>query len=440
MKYLSVCSGIEAATVAWHPLGWESIAFSEIEEFPSAVLNHHYPDIPNLGDMTEYKEWNLDLNSIDLLVGGTPCQSFSLAGLRKGLADPRGNLMLVYGALAAHYKPKWIVWENVPGVLSSFSGEEPESELQPGQVWETVETSDFGGFLAMLAELGYGFAYRILDAQYIRVQSHPRAVPQRRRRVFVVGYLGDWRRAAEVLFESESLCRYPAPRRDKGERATGTLAARTSGGGGLGTDFDLAGGIQVEYYDNHAQDSRVTGSHEVGQTVSNKYGTGGGNIPLVAHTLNARGGSGWMDGESETFIPKGYHTTGDGYWKEGGGTLRAREQESHEHLVADTLTSSYYKSGRIQAGNSVGMTNPIINGYRVRRLLPEECERLQGFKTGYTRIPWKNKSAELCPDSLRYKAVGNSMAVNVMSWIGKRIDHIEKSRIPYKVFGDFVYR
>ncbi len=129
--------------MAWHPLGWEAVAYSEIERFPSEVLAHHYPSTPNLGDMTKFKEWNLE-QSIGLLVGGTPCQSFSVAGLRKGLDDPRGNLMLTYLAIADKYKPKWIVWENVPGVLSSNGGK------------------DFGVFLGALGELGYGFAYRFL--------------------------------------------------------------------------------------------------------------------------------------------------------------------------------------------------------------------------------------------------------------------------------------
>ena len=178
MKYGSVCSGIEAATVAWHDLGWEPQWFSEIEKFPSAVLNHHYPDVPNYGDMTEFKEWK-NAKPIDILVGGTPCQSFSVAGLRKGIEDPRGNLMLTYLAMAEQFKPKWVIWENVPGVLSSNRGR------------------DFGTFLASMGDIGYGWAYRILDAQYF-------GVPQRRRRVFVVGCLGDWRSAGEVLFEPES--------------------------------------------------------------------------------------------------------------------------------------------------------------------------------------------------------------------------------------------
>ena len=182
--YGSVCSGIEAATVAWHPLGWKPSFFSEIEKFPRQVLTHHYPETPLHGDFTTIQ--SNDYNPIDLLVGGTPCQAFSVAGLRKGLDDPRGNLTLAFLGLAERLRPKWIVWENVPGVLSIDGGRA------------------FGSFLGGMAQLGYGFAYRVLDAQYF-------GVPQRRRRVFVVGYFGDYRRAAAVLFERECLRRHIAP-------------------------------------------------------------------------------------------------------------------------------------------------------------------------------------------------------------------------------------
>ena len=204
MNYLSVCSGIEAATSAWHELDWKPVGFSEIEAFPSAVLAHHYPTVPNFGDMTKYKDWKIN-GTVELLVGGTPCQSFSVAGLRKGLEDPRGNLALVYCGILDRFKPKWFVWENVPGVLSSGGGR------------------DFGSFLGAVAELGYGFAYRVLDAQYF-------GVAQRRRRVFVVGHLGDWRPAAKVLFESESLRRDNPPSRSKRQEVT----ART----GVGAEID----------------------------------------------------------------------------------------------------------------------------------------------------------------------------------------------------------
>jgi DNA (cytosine-5)-methyltransferase 1 len=180
MRYLSVCSGVEAASVAWHDLGWTPVGFSEIEPFPSAVLAHRFPSVKNYGDMTKYKEWPIEPGTVDVLVGGTPCQSFSVAGLRKGLDDPRGNLMLVYLGLAEHLRVPWLVWENVPGVLSSNGGR------------------DFGTFLGALGELGYRWSFRVLDAQYF-------GVPQRRRRVFVVAHLGDGEHPAKVLFEPESL-------------------------------------------------------------------------------------------------------------------------------------------------------------------------------------------------------------------------------------------
>jgi DNA (cytosine-5)-methyltransferase 1 len=210
MKYGSVCSGMEAATCAWHPLGWHPQFFSEFDATASRFLSAKYPDTPNLGDMTKFKEW--PDATINVLVGGTPCQSFSVAGLRKGMADPRGNLALTYLAIADRYRPDWLVWENVPGVLSSNGGR------------------DFGSILGGMAELGYGFAYRILDAQFVRVESHNRAVPQRRRRVFVVGHLGDWRCAAAVLFECESLSGNPAPRREAGKSSARGIEIGPSGG------------------------------------------------------------------------------------------------------------------------------------------------------------------------------------------------------------------
>jgi DNA (cytosine-5)-methyltransferase 1 len=195
MIYGSVCSGIEAATVAWHTLGWKPAFFSEIETFPRAVLKHHYPSVPLHGDFTTISED--DYGAIDLLVGGTPCQAFSVAGLRKGFADERGNLTLEFIRLAQRKKPRWLVWENVPGVLSQDDGRV------------------FGAFLGGLAECGYGFAYRVLDAQYF-------GVPQRRKRVFVIGYLGDWRPPAAVLFERESLQGDITP--DRQERKVGSPA------------------------------------------------------------------------------------------------------------------------------------------------------------------------------------------------------------------------
>lgn len=240
MRFLSVCSGIEAASVAWNPLGWEAVAFSEIEPFPCAVLAHHYPSVPNWGDMTKFQEWP-DAD-VDLLCGGTPCQSFSVAGLRKGLADPRGNLMLTFGAIAAKYRPRWLVWENVPGVLSSNGGR------------------DFGAFLGMLGQLGYGFAYRVLDAQYF-------GVPQRRRRVFVVGCLGDWRRAAAVLFERHSLSGDSAPSREAGEGSAG----RAEVGAAIGFQSSQSG---VRLVDAHATLDANNGSRRHNGVIQNQLGAG----------------------------------------------------------------------------------------------------------------------------------------------------------------------
>jgi len=206
----SVCSGVEAASVAWHPLGWRAAWLSEIEPFPKAVLAHHYPDVPDLGDMTKVK-WD-GQTSVDVLIGGTPCQSFSVAGLRKGLDDPRGNLALEFLRIVDIKRPRWVIWENVPGVLSSNGGR------------------DFGSFLGALAKLGYGFAYRVLDAQYF-------GVPQRRRRVFVVASPGNGAGPRAVLFERESLLRNPPPSREAGQ---GVAALTASGVGTCGADDNQA--------------------------------------------------------------------------------------------------------------------------------------------------------------------------------------------------------
>ena len=364
MKYGSVCSGVEAATAAWHPLGWEPQWFSEIEKFPSAVLAHHYPDVPNLGDMTQFKEWPID-RSIDLLVGGTPCQSFSVAGLRKGLDDPRGNLMLTYLAIAAQYQPKWLVWENVPGVLSSQRGR------------------DFGTFLGALGQLGYGFAYRVLDAQYF-------GVAQRRRRVFVVGYLGDWRRAAAVLFERESMSGHPAPSREAGQKAAPTVTQ--------GAPFSRTGNQRVEAE------------------------------AIVAQCLTTRTGSAY-DPTTETlpiaFGAQNSANQGDSVSTEVTPTLDKSKTPAVAFGIDHDLNAAKELMGPLIRGPQGAPRNSISQGTQVRRLTPTECERLQGFPDDFTQIPWRNKPAEDCPDGPRYKAMGNSMAVPVMRWIGERIQMVE---------------
>jgi len=305
VKYLSVCSGIEAATVAWNPLGWEPFAFAEIEAFPSAVLKHRYGSnmpgeklsltgVPNLGDINGYKNWP-DAR-IDLLVGGTPCQSFSVAGLRKGLEDPRGNLALTFVGIADRYKPEVVVWENVPGVLSQDGGRA------------------FGSILGALAELGYHIAYRILDAQYVRVDGLGRAVPQRRRRVFVVGYSGNQQHTAEILFERESLQGDTPPCREARKNVVQSLASRARGDGGLGTDFDLAGGVvpAVSMCLNAGSMGRRDAESGAPIPVTSRA-TGGffdGDLG-VAHALRAEGFDASEDGTGRgtPLVPVAFDTT-----------------------------------------------------------------------------------------------------------------------------------
>ncbi len=383
LSFGSICSGIEAASVAWHPLGWRAAFFSEIEKFPCHVLEHHYGanlpgealprnGVPNLGDMTKFKGW--PDATIDVLVGGTPCQSFSLAGLRKGLADPRGNLMLTYLAIAERYRPRWLVWENVPGVLSD-------------------KDNAFGALLGGMGQLGYGFAYRVLDAQYIRVDGFARAVPQRRRRVFVVGCAGSWQRAAAVFFERESLLGNPAPRREAGKAVAAVVTASAGERGANGAE----------------------------------------SANYVAHTLNAKGGSGRGDAETETFVAEqigvAHALKAEGHDASEDGTGRGTPivplcftSKDHgadaQEGVAPTLRAIGHSESHANAGGQLA----VVTDWRVRRLMPVECERLQGFPDGYTAIRYRGKEAA---DGPRYKALGNSMAVNVMRWIGQRIAEVD---------------
>ena len=566
MRYLSVCSGIEAASVAWHPLGWTPVGFSEIEPFPSAVLAHHYSKVKNYGDMSKFRDWSIRSGDIDLLVGGTPCQSFSIAGLRQGLKDPRGNLMLTFLAIAEHLKPKWIVWENVPGVLSSNGGK------------------DFGSFLGGLGELGYGFAYRILDAQWCRTHGHPRAVPQRRRRVFVVGCLGDHISPAKVLFEQESMLRYSATRGSSRQGTSADVAGciRSGGDGGVpssrgehlvfaesvgsGDELTICQAIsdgipdvcatidcglakqvgkqltqQAEcfyfptvavlqpmpvdsasptltakmqgstgwapynetahlvpvLFENHPNDSRITGPHDVAPSCVSRYGTGGGNVPLVipiqdsrvieknqngigvgnetspAYTIDQTGAqavaysfdslasnsmksSNPVSGCNMVDVAKCIDTSNPCPSKNQGGIAVAivgqvdwRTTNNDAGQVSQTLKTDLAH----QSGPCLAVTAPTLTAtndpsrspqsseitqqvaavhsatMQVRRLTPTECERLQGFPDGWTAIPWKKKNAEDCPDGPRYKALGNSMAVNCMEWLGERIQKFDQSSL-----------
>jgi len=618
LRYLSVCSGIEAATCAWHPLGWQPFAFSQFDpdhnykygpDFPSAVLAHHYGSnlpgeawsrngVPNFGDMTKFEEW--PDAAIDLLVGGTPCQDFSIAGLRAGMDGMRGSLTLVYAALARKYRPRWLVWENVPGVLSSNGGRDFASLLGllsgrrieiPASGWQTAG-------IVLGIESAYGLAWRVLDAQYVRVDGFARAVPQRRRRVFVVGYLGDWRRAAAVLFEREGLSGNPAPRREAGKRVAPTINARTQGGGGLGTDFDCAAGLIASHDVAQPLLAKSNSSHRAdAESYVGLFSSTGD----VSHCLNA-GGMGRQDYETETLIATAHALRAEGFDASEDGTGRgvptvpiafdARQSDtiiygdkagpldtdafsqaiafdttqitsqtnrsvpkagepchplasaahppaiafqtrgsnldlSGDHSgtlgsnadrasgsaptiafsckdhgadaandVAPTLramgfTESHANAGgqlavafdmrgreggsqfegphetaNIRAASGGSSKSYIAQQWAVRRLIPVECERLQGFKDNYTLIRTKMRRrleadelthlrslsheqlaqlfgvdpetftgcsdadlSRLAADGPRYKALGNSMAVNVMRWLGQRIGYVDQIEI-----------
>lgn len=385
MRYGSVSSGIECAAIAWAPLGWEPVFLAEIDPFASTVLHHHHssgrpwfmpsPDaegidederkerraaikavaslperangVPNYGDMTTYEEW--PDATIDLLIGGTPCQSYSIAGLREGLDDPRGDLTLTYAAIARKYRPRWVAWENVFGVLSHDGGRSFASllGLLSGR---RVEVPAGGWKSAGIIEgyhRAYGLAWRVLDTQYVRVDGFGRAIPQRRRRVFVVGYLGDWRRAAAVLLEREGLSGNPPPSRKTGEDSAartgfGVTGSLTRGyGPKLGTD-ECASGNDIAAHVDEAARCDTAGYGRLDYETENFVAYGGNNCsgPITAAaSLAAHGGpAGRMDFASETFVV--------------ANTLRAQAQHSHRidsdndviarttNDVADTMTSN----------------------------------------------------------------------------------------------------
>lgn len=380
MKYISVCSGIEAASVAWEPLGWEPLAFAEIGAFPSAVLAHRFPDVPNLGDILKI-DWRPYHGTVDLVVGGTPCQSFSFAGRREGL-DGASGLVFEYFRLLREVKPRWFVWENVPGAFSSNGG------------------ADFQSILREWDKLGYHVAWRVLDAQFF-------GVPQRRRRIFAVGHLGNWRYPAKVLFEPD--CLRGHTKKSGKKRKEAAASAESGVAKCLSTSnqrldyetetFVTAPVTTTPYADNAAQESR-----------------------LVCATLNASGAGtsrpAGQGNELDFLVPTPINTqVATRYKALGRGTGFGVGEPGEPGEPAYTL----------QAGHShavAALTADLMPRIAVRRLTPTECERLQGFPDGWTDIPWSGK--DHAPDSPRYKALGNSMAVPCMRWIGERIAKIER--------------
>ena len=683
MNYGSICSGVEAATLAWRHLGWTPAFFSEVEPFPAAVLMQRLgatkplrpldPDAasdekdrkqrlswqsriaelpdggttPNLGDFTLIKKDDYD-GQIDLLVGGTPCQDLSIAGKRLGFDGKRSVLALDFVRLCFETGTRWVLWENVPATLSSHNGEDFARFVSLLCGWDVPVPDD--GWRKSGIVTGtpghFGVCWRILDAQYTRVEQFPRAVPQRRKRLFLVGYLDHWKYPAQVLFDGEMCGGNSPPCRTKGQTAPSgaeggidsaeSIRMRAGGGSGgkgalishersltlaTGNDQtvvctvhgaqtpisnddhanalgcsnsglencvcvskqkkpegrfwngeDVAGTLTVtsdrqlmpdkgrlqcviepregsaecldirhvdshdtdlaptliatDYkggkaicYENHAQDSRIK-PVEVSQSIVARMGTGGGNLPLVKEpdvigfikndaggiqqgfwknvfpTLRAaitpaitwnecfhlsfcdangtrkdrkNGGLYVTKAEtSQTVTTKGLHTDtvvialdGDKMAKaerKGGSGLGVSEDGvMYTQTVKDVHAVAYDEcvpldlrnatrdpekhDARNRQGVGVGEDGAPMNtvtaasvpgvGWQatVRKLLPIECERLMGFPDNWTRISWKGKPEEECPDAPRYKACGNSMCVNVMAWIGERIDEVNR-KIP----------
>lgn len=683
MRYGSICSGVESASLAWRHLGWTPAFFSEVEPFPAAVLMQRLgatkplrpldPDAasdekdrkqrlswqsliaempdggttPNLGDFTLIKNDDYD-GQIDLLVGGTPCQDLSIAGKRLGFDGKRSVLALDFVRLCFETGTRWVLWENVPATLSSHNGEDFARFVSLLCGWDVPVPDD--GWRKSGIVTGtpghFGVCWRILDAQYTRVSKFPRAVPQRRKRLFLVGYLDHWKYPAQVLFDGEMCGGNSPPCRTKGQTAPAGAeggidtaksirmrCGKPGGGKGalIGDDLshtlatgndqtviytvhgaqtpisnddhanalgcsnsglencvcvseemkpesrfwngeDVAGTLTVtsdrqlmpdkgrlqcviepregsaecldirhvdshdtdlaptliatDYkggkaicYENHAQDSRIK-PVEVSQSIVARMGTGGGNLPLVKEpdvigfikndaggvqqgfwknvfpTLRAaitpaitwnecfhlsfcdangtrkdrkNGGLYVTKAEtSQTVTAKGPHTEtvvialdGDKMAKaerKGGSGLGVSEDGvMYTQTVKDVHAVAYDEcvpldlrnatrdpekhDARNRQGVGVGEDGAPMNtvtaasvpgvGWQatVRKLLPIECERLMGFPDNWTRIRWKGRPEEECPDAPRYKACGNSMCVNVMAWIGERIDEVNR-KIP----------
>ena len=415
-------SGIGAPEQAMPEWPWTWCA--EIESFPAAVLAARHPHSINLGDVTAYDfvERAAAIARPDVIVFGSPCQDFSVAGKRLGMAGGRGNLALVALGIIGRFRPSWFVFENVPGLLSNWSGAE-DGPPEAGAEWESIENGDFAAFLGCVDELGYFGAWASLDAQY-------RGVAQRRERLFFVGHSGDWRGPAAVLFEPESLCGYHPPRRETGQRPAPTIAARTKGGGGLGTDFDCDGGLiahalRAEGFDASEDGTgrgtlivpvQCNGSNIGTDLPSLRRGNGHmtGGVPAIAFSCKDHGADA-MDDCAPT-LRAGTHDKSHanaGVPPAVTVALRGREGGGSAEMGGEQATALRASQG--------GGDKPHVLTSAVRRLTPRECERLQGFPDDYTAISYRGKPAA---DGPRYKALGNSMAVPVMRMILERIEEV----------------
>lgn len=442
MRYVSLFSGIEAASVAWKPLGWEPVAFSEIEKFPCELLAKRFPHVPNLGDVSKV-DWRDYGGTVDLVVGGSPCQAFSVAGKREGLMDSRGQLMLEYVRAVREIRPRWVLWENVPGVLSQDNGE----------AFATLQDE--------LEQCGYSLAWRVLDAQFF-------GVAQRRRRVFLVGH-SDPGRAAAVLFERESLRWDSRSSREKRESLAGASGIGASGRcfgiqgnvvdrdaaqNGSGVSEDVAPTLNTQ--DRHAvagclnpwdcQSNRVFGIGGAVNRSNPRFGdpchtlAAQGDPPTIAfkyHQGAKAGGISTCDDGTTPTLTADYHQPAVAFnWNASGTRGFAETEECSPTIRACGSASPVVVMASTHANAEIGedmgtcltahsaKDAPVLNvGASVRRLMPVECERLQGFPDGWTDIGGT-------PDTPRYKALGNAWFVWERGYAGKpEVDWIEPKEV-----------
>lgn len=436
MRIGSFFSGVGGFELAFEGLG-ETVFLSEIDKGASKVLEHRFPGVPNLGDITQISEETVRAYQPDVIVGGFPCQDLSVAGKRAGLEGVRSGLYFEMVRLVAAARPRWVVFENVPGLLSSNGGR------------------DMGAVLGALDELGYGWAYRVLDAQFF-------GVPQRRRRVIIVGHLGHATRAGQVLLEREGVPGDPPSRGEAGEAAA--LAAGLGAEWGSGVDADangriLAGdAVAFDWTAGGATDKTWGGKSRM--EVVKKNGIAGAlsatkvqtvvysDVPVVdpISTLQAAGGDRGYRIDAEAAA--GGHLIP--VFGEPARTLThhaGRYDADTENMIVQCWTQNQRDEVRFVNGDGqitgalpaqpgakqqfyllIGSTPYRIDGLRVRRLTPLECERLQGFPDDWTLVPAKTlKSGEvrLATDSARYKQMGNAVAVPAIRWVAERLAAVE---------------
>lgn len=418
MRYLSLFSGMEAAHLAWAPLGWECAGVAEIDPAACALLHHRLPNVPNLGSVTDITDAQVRaLGPLDVVIGGSPCQDLSVAGKRAGLAGARSGLfhhqLRIFDAARFVCGARWLVWENVPGAFSSNAGRDfavvvgalAGSEL-------AVPQDGWGNEGVALGPRGL-VEWSVLDAQWF-------GVAQRRRRVFAVLDTGDWAGRPPILLEPDGLRGDSAPRREAGESVAGTLACRPDRGSSKDERNGLiAGTLQAN---GKAAGSATQQDAESGLLVVARAFGGGANCQStdVATALHAHPGGSRLDFQTETFLVQEVaHTLRSG-WLDASedGTGRGPPLVP-VHTVCLGSDPIFNRDLAMPQTCRNGDPGVVQQGMRVRRLIPREAERLQGALDNWTLVP--NGAGKPMADGPRYKMLGNSFAIPVVRWIGARI-------------------